>query len=181
MGTNTLTRTRQRHRTMALGRMESFDHGIFARLLAASGKTQERLAVECSVTKSVVSHWLSGRNKPAPQHAPRIAAALGVDVFELAGKTVETADLVDLRMAAGLIGVAAAEQSGLKRSQLNTLEAAISPPKPHHLEALAAPYGVDLDQIKRAWVNRHIFLFGRDSLGLLPEDSREYLAPWSQR
>lgn len=164
---------------MALGRMESFEHSIFARLLAASGKTQERIAVECGVTKGVVSHWLAGRNKPAPQHAPRLAEALGVGVLDLAGKTIETADLVDLRMTAGLVGTQAADLAGLKRSQIITLEAAISAPKPDHLEALAEVYGVTVNQIRRAWVNRRIFLFGTDSLTQLPPEAREYLAPWA--
>lgn len=162
---------------MALGRMESFEHSIFARLVAASNKTQERIAVECGVTKGVVSHWLSGRNKPAPQHAPRLAAALGVTVLDLAGKTVETGDIVDLRMTVGMVGTQAADLAGLKRSQLLTLEAAVTPPKPEHLEALASVYGVTVEQIKRSWVNRRIYLFGTDSLAHLPDAIREYLSP----
>lgn len=161
---------------MALGRMESFDHGIFARLLAASGKTQERIAVECGVTKGVVSHWMSGRNKPAPQHVPRLAEALGVDVLALAGKTLETADLVDLRMVHGLVGTQAAEHANLKASQLQTLEAAISAPKPEHLEALAGSYDVSIEEMKRAWTNRRIYLYGLDSLSQLPAQTRDYLS-----
>ena len=175
---NTLTATRRR-KTMALGRMESFDHGLFIEFLEASGKTQAELAVECGVTKGVVSHWLSGRNKPAPQHVPLLAQTLGVSVLDLAGKTIETADLVDLRIVQGLFGSRAAELAGLKPSQLQTLEAAISMPKPEQLEALAGPYKVTIDQIKRAWVNRRIYFFGVNSLQRLTPETREYLSPWS--
>lgn len=163
---------------MALGRMESFDRGIFLELLKASGKTQAEIAVECSVTRGVVSHWASGRSKPAPRHAPALAETLGVSVLDLAGKTLATADLVDLRIIQGLHGAQAAELAGIKVSQIQTLEAAISMPKPEHLEALAGPYKVDVDQLKRSWVNRRIHLFGRHSLNRLDEETRLYLSPW---
>lgn len=164
---------------MALGRMESFDKDIFVELLDKSGLTQHELAVECEVGQSVVSNWLSGRNKPAPQHAPRIAEALGVPVLRLAGKTLATADLVDLRIAQGMHSSQAAEAADIKPSQIRTLEAAITMPKPEHLDALARPYGTDVDQTHRSWVNRRIHLFGRHSLNRIDEQTRQYLAPWA--
>lgn len=176
--TTTLTPPQAQRTPMALGRMESFDRGIFLGLLEASGKTQAEIAVECGVTKAVVSHWVSGRSKPAPQHAPVLAEALGVSVLDLAGKTLATADLVDLRVMQGMHGAQAAETAGLKVSQLQTLEGAISMPKPEHLEALAEPYKTDIDQLRRSWVNRRIYLFGRHSLNRLDDETRQYLAPW---
>lgn len=164
---------------MALGRMESFDLGIFLDLLERSGKSHSQLAVECGVGKAVVSHWASGRSKPSPQMAPRVAAALGVNVLDLAGKTMATADLTDLRMTHGLNGAVAAELAGLKPSQFQTLEAAISMPKPDHLDALAEVYDVTVDQVRRAWVNRRIKLYGTSSLSHLDPETREYLSPWA--
>lgn len=164
---------------MALGRMESFDRGIFVELLEKTGVSPAELAVQCEVTRAVVSHWISGRNKPAPQHAPRIASTLGVSVLDLAGKSLSTADLVDLRIAQGLHSNQAAELAGLKPSQVRTLEAAINMPKPEHLDALATPYGTDEDQLRRSWVNRRIHLFGRTSLTRIDDETRQYLAPWA--
>lgn len=176
--TTTLTPQLQRTR-MALGRMESFDRGIFLDRLEESGKTQAEIAVECGVTRGVVTHWIKGRSKPAPQHVPALAEALGVSVLDLAGKTLATADLVDLRIIQGMHGAQAAELAGLKIGQFQTLEAAISMPKPEHLEALAGPYKTDLDQLRRSWVNRRIHLFGRNSLSRLDEATRQYLSPWA--
>lgn len=164
---------------MALGRMESFDRGIFLDLVKASGKTQAEIAVDCTVTKSVVSHWMSGRNKPAPKHAPLLAESLGVSVLDLAGKTLAIADLVDLRIMQGMHSAEAAEVAGIKVSQLQALEAAINMPKPEHLETLVDPYKTDLDQVRRSWVNRRIHLFGRHSLNRLDDQTREYLSPWA--
>lgn len=178
MTTTTLTPQSQRKR-MALGRMESFDRGIFLDLLKASGKTQAEIAVECMVTKGVVSHWMSGRSKPAPQHAPRLADALGVSVLDLAGKTLATADLVDLRIIQGLHGAQAAEMAGLKVGQIQALEAAINMPKPAHLEMLGVAYKTDDDQLRRSWVNRRIHLFGRNSLNRIDDETRQYLSPWA--
>lgn len=163
---------------MALGRMESFDRGIFLDLLEKSGKTQSEIAVECGVTRGVVTHWAKGRSKPAPQHAPSLAEALGVSVLDLAGKTLVTADLVDLRIIQGMHGAQAAGLAGLKIGQFQTLEAAISMPKPEHLEALADPYKTDADQLRRSWINRRVYLFGRNSLNRLDEATRHYLSPW---
>ncbi|MGP6175503.1 helix-turn-helix domain-containing protein [Corynebacterium sp. A21] len=178
MATMILTSHPQRTR-MALGRMESFDRGIFLDLLKRSGKTQSEIAVHCMVTKSVVSHWVSGRSKPAPQHVPSLAEALDVAVLDLAGKTYATADLVDLRIIQGLHGAQAAELAGIKTSQIQTLEAAISMPKPEHLEALAAPYKTDVNQLRRSWVNRRIHLFGHTSLNRINDETRQYLSPWA--
>lgn len=164
---------------MALGRMESFDRGTFLDLLEASGQTRAQLAVACGVGASVIAHWVSGRSKPSPQMAPRLAAALGVGVLDLAGKTMATADLTDLRMMKGINGGEAAERAGLKPSQFQALEAAITMPKPDHLDALADVYEVSVDQVRRAWVNRRVTLYGTHSLGQLTSEAREYLAPWA--
>ena len=166
---------------MALGRMESFDLGIFRELLDRSGKSQSQLAVDCGVGKTVVSHWVTGRSKPSPQLAPKIAAALGVGVLDLAGKTSATADLFDLRMVQGMTGAQVAADAGIKPYQYQSLEEAISMPKQEHLDPVAPVLEVTVDQVHRAWINRRTKLYGTKSLAQLSDDARAYLAPWSEQ
>ena len=166
---------------MSLGRMENFDLGIFHELLTRSAKSQSQLAVECGVGKTVVSHWVTGRSKPSPPMAPKIAAALNVSVLELAGKTMATADLLDLRMSRGMIGAHLATAAGIKAHQYQRLEEAISMPTPELLDPLAPVLQVSVDQVHRAWVNRRTHLYGTTSLAHLSPEARDFLSPWSQQ
>ena len=47
------------------------------------GVTSVALAEALGVTKATVSYWLNGKVFPAPDILPRIADALGVELWEL--------------------------------------------------------------------------------------------------
>ena len=52
-------------------------------LLSERGLTQERLAFENEVPKSTISHIMSGAVRPSLVTLEKIAAGLGVELFEL--------------------------------------------------------------------------------------------------
>lgn len=163
---------------MALGRMEAFDRDVFLHLFEQSGKSQSQLAVDCQVSRAVISNWIHGRNNPAPAQAPGLAEALNTTVFTLCNRTPETADLLDLRIANGFNGAQAAKAAGISSEQLHELEHAVNVPNLTYLDALAEPYHTDIDSIHRAWVNRRVRLFP-GSLHRLSAETREALSPWA--
>jgi transcriptional regulator with XRE-family HTH domain len=130
------------------------------------------------VGRSVVNHWLSGRNKPSPKAAPLLAHALDTTVLELCGRTSDDADLVDLRIVHGLNAVEAARAAGITPTQMADLEQAVSMPNPDYLDALAPVYETSVDDIHRAWVNRRVRLFP-GSLEYLDDAVRHFLSPWA--
>ncbi|MGP9725381.1 helix-turn-helix domain-containing protein [Corynebacterium sp. AOP40-9SA-29] len=163
---------------MALGRMEAFDKDVFLDLFEQSGKTQAQLAVDCQVGRAVVSNWVAGRNKPAPQAAPLLAEALGTTVLILSNRTPEDADLVDRRISKGFNAASAAREAGITSQQIYELEQAVSMPIMEQLDALAPVYDLTTDEIHRAWINRRVRLFP-GSLRHLDDTTREALKPWS--
>lgn len=160
---------------MPRGHLETFDRRLFAEFLADSGKTRNAVAAQCGVGKATIAHWLSGRSKPSPLVTPRLAAALGVGVLELSGKTLAIADLVDLRFIHGLTAREAAQCAGLKASHLQTLEEAVTMPRQDHLDALAPVYQVSVAQVRRSWVNRRVWRFGTASFSQLDSPTQSYL------
>jgi transcriptional regulator with XRE-family HTH domain len=163
---------------MPLGHMASFDRQIFLDLLEKSGLSQQALAVKLGVSRGIVGHWAQGRSKPSPPNVPALAKALGVEPFELTGRTPEQADIADLRVCLGLHGTEAAAAAGLSPSAVSTLEAAVNMPNVRHLDALAGVYHVSTERIRQAWMTRRVNLYGPDSLDTLDDKTRRALGLW---
>ena len=83
---------------MPQGRIEDFDPQIFSQLIADAGMTRGYVAVMMGVTEAVVGRWVTGVGSPSAPRAKRLAELLGVDVLDLAGKTLETADITELSL-----------------------------------------------------------------------------------
>ena len=154
---------------MPLGRIEGFDAEIVQSFLDKQGFTRPQIAAHLGVSASVVSRWLSGVSSPAPARAKALADLLSVDVLEFSGKTMNTADIVDLRQRQGMTTADVAERTDISKQQIYDIEAAITPPSDERLEILVPVYEVTLDQLKKGWVKRRIHRFGTESLKQLPE------------
>lgn len=160
---------------MPQGRIEDFDPQIFSQLIDDAGMTRGYVAVMMGVTEAVVGRWVTGVGSPSAPRAKRLAELLDVDVLDLAGKTLETADITELRQRCGLEIKDVARELGASPSAISRLERTISTPAVPLMGQLAELYGVSLDTIKRSWVNRRIGIYGAESLERLPEHAQEWL------
>ena len=61
-------------------------HRRIRSLREAAGLTQETLAAFCSVDKTAVSHWETGKSAPRASRIGLVAKALGVSISELYGE-----------------------------------------------------------------------------------------------
>lgn len=160
---------------MALGRVQGFQAALLRAQIEKTGMSVDALAVATGVTPQAVRGWVNGTYKPGAEAVHALGDALGVDPLSLSGKTLVTATLVDLRQRSGLTGAEAASAAGLIPSQVYTLEQAVTPPKFEHLDALAEVYSVDIEAVRRGWLNRRIERFGQESLSRLAPDVRSEL------
>lgn len=160
---------------MPQGRIEDFDPAIFAHLIEEAGLSRGYVAVYSGVTETVVGRWINGIGSPSAPRAKALADLLGVDVLALSGKTLETADITELRQRCGLEIKDVAEAVDVSKSSLSRLERAINPPSADLMEQLAELYKVPLDTVKNAWMNRRISIYGKQSLHMLPDSTKEYL------
>lgn len=154
---------------MPLGRIERFDPQIVQDLIKKQGYTQLEVAVALGVGPASVNRYLSGMSSPSPARAKALADLLSVDVLDLSGKTLSTADIVDLRQRIGLTAKEVSEKTGVSHGQMQALETAAVPPPAARLSQLTELYDEPLDVLKRAWINRRIYRFGADSLRRLPK------------
>lgn len=166
---------------MPSGRLQNLDPNIIEALRQRAGISKEQLAIQVGVTPNIVSRWFQGTTSPAPPRALKLANCLGVDVLELTGKTMATADIVDLRQRQGWTtqDVAEASDGVLSKSVMYTVERANPVPSAEKLDLLATLYEVSESQIRRSWVNRRIHRFGTESLTYLSDDERSTLDPWA--
>lgn len=154
---------------MPLGRIERFDPDVLQGLMEKKGVTRAYLAAHAQVNPSVVSRWLTGAGSPSPGRAKRIADILDVDVLALSGKTMNTADIVDLRQRMGLTTAEVGELTGLTKQQIYEIEASITWPSDDRLAQLAPVYEQTLPVLRKAWINRRITRFGTESLNQIPQ------------
>lgn len=166
---------------MPSGRLENLDPEIIEEIRRRVGITKEQLAVKVGVTPNIVSRWFLGQTSPAPPRALKLAQVLGVDVLDLTGKTMATADIVDLRQRHGWTtqNVSEMSEGALSKQMLYAIERGHPVPSADKLDLLAKLYDVSDSQIRRSWVNRRIHRFGTESLAPLTDDERETLAPWA--
>ncbi|MGV0870566.1 helix-turn-helix transcriptional regulator [Corynebacterium kalidii] len=165
---------------MPSGRLENLDPEIIEGLRRAAGISKENLAVKVGVSPNMISRWFQGEASPAPPRALRLAQALGVDVLDLTGRTMATADIVDLRQRHGWTTQDVAEISGrLSKPVIYTIERAHPVPSADKLDHLAEIYEVSPSQVRRSWVNRRVHRFGTESLAYLTDEERDRLAPWA--
>lgn len=165
------------------GRLDNFDPQALEELRVRSGLAKDQIAVRTGVTPNVISRWFNGHASPSPGHALRLADVLGVDVLTLTGKTLATADVVDLRHRKGWRGTDAADASDghITRSTVYNFERAIDVPSAAHFRLFAKLYEVDESTLKRAWVNRRIKRYGTESLDYLTAEEKKLLSPWATR
>lgn len=165
---------------MPSGRLENLDPEIIEELRRKTGISKENLAVKVGVNPNMISRWFQGQASPSPARALRLAQVLGVDVLELTGRTMATADIVDLRHRHGWTTQDVAERSGkLSKPVIYGIERAHPVPSAEKLDHLAELYEVSKKQIRRSWVNRRVHRFGTESLSYLTQEERELLAPWA--
>jgi transcriptional regulator with XRE-family HTH domain len=166
---------------MPSGRLQNLDPEIIEELRRRVGITKEQLAVKVGVTPNIVSRWFLGQTSPAPPRALKLAQALEVDVLDLTGKTMATADIVDLRQRRGWTTQDVSEMSegALSKQMLYAIERGHPVPSEDKLDVLAKLYEVSPSQIRRSWVNRRIHRFGTESLAPLTEEERNTLSPWA--
>lgn len=167
---------------MPSGRLENLDPEVIEELRQRAGIAKEQIAVQVGVTPNIVSRWFQGQTSPAPPRALKLAQCLGVDVLELTGKTMSTADIVDLRQRQGWTTQDVADHSDgqFSKAMLYSIERGHPVPSGEKLDNLADLYEVSKSQVRRAWVNRRIHRFGTSSLTVLTPEERETLAPWAQ-
>lgn len=168
-------RHRARGTAVALGRVQGFQPALLRARIESTGWSVDSLAVATGVTPQAVRGWVNGTFKPGAEAVRALGDALDIDPLWLSGKTHVTATLVDLRQRSGLTGAEAADAAGLLPSQVYTLEQAVTSPKFDHLDALADVYSVDIESIRRGWLNRRIERFGQESLSRLASDVRSEL------
>ena len=160
---------------MTLGRMTTFDPSILKALLAEREMKAIELAARVGKARGVVSAWLSGRYQPSLATLPRIAAALDIEVLELAGKKNEDANFTELRYIYGYTGRDVADLAGLKQWQIQVLEDAVNMPNGDHLKAVASALKLPRSTVYEAWVRSRVQRFGADSLEFLDADTRKLL------
>ena len=160
---------------MPQGRIEDFSPQIFSQLIEDAGITRGYVAVMVGVTEAVVGRWINGLGSPSAPRAKQLAELLGVDVLDLAGKTLDTADITELRQRCGLEIKEVAAAINASPSSISRLERTISSPSVELMEKLADLYSVSLDTVKKAWVTRRISIYGKPSLERLPDDVKRWL------
>lgn len=136
--------------------------------------TRGYVAVMVGVTESVVGRWINGVGSPSAPRAKQLAELLGVDVLDLTGKTLETADITELRQRCGMEIKEVAIAIDASPSSISRLERTISSPPVGLMEKLADLYEVPLIQ-RKAWVTRRISIYGKPSLERLPDDVKQWL------
>lgn len=168
---------------MPSGRLENLDPEIIEGLRQRVGISKEQLAVEVGVSPNIISRWFNGQTSPAPPRALKLAQALNVDVLDLTGKTMATADIVDLRQRQGLMtqDVSDLLDGRISKATIYQIERGHPAPSAEKLNMLAEVYKVSASQIRRSWVNRRIHRFGTESLSSLSTEAREVLSPWAYR
>ncbi|MFZ2274376.1 helix-turn-helix domain-containing protein [Corynebacterium variabile] len=165
------------------GRLDNLDPQILEEIRVRAGLPKDQIAVRTGVTPNVISRWFNGHSSPSPGHALTLADVLGVDVLDLTGKTMATADVVDLRHRKGWRGVDVVDASDgqVNRSVIYNFERAIAVPTAEQFNLFADLYEVEVSEVKRAWVNRRITRYGEESLDYLTADERKLLSPWASR
>jgi transcriptional regulator with XRE-family HTH domain len=131
-------------------------HGIkgwsprrFARLRRRAGLSQADLARAVGVSATTISSWERGRNAPVSSRLLVIAAALGVEVTEVAPLSARP-DLRELRERAGLTQAALAELLHCSSGSISLIERTARW-WPTTAETWAAALHVSLDQWGAAW------------------------------
>ncbi|WP_425279155.1 helix-turn-helix domain-containing protein [Corynebacterium bovis] len=159
---------------MPAGRLNDVDIAHLEHLRVTTGLTKQEIAAHTGVNTNVVTRWFNGTSSPSPHRALLLARCLNVDVLDLSRKTINTADIVDLRHRIGktVQDVIDASDNSLSKTVLHNIERAIKAPAEEKLLTLSRIYDVNEYQIHRSWVNRRVRLFGRSSLELLTEDDR---------
>lgn len=165
---------------MPSGRIEKLDPEILETLRERAQVSKEQIAVHTGVTPNVISRWFNGQSSPSPSKALALANYLDVDVLDLSGKTMATADIMDLRQRMGWTAQDAANASAgtISKQVIYYVERGVTVPLERNLNTLASLYEVTASQIRRSWVNRRIYRFGRESLRKLTDEERELLTPW---
>lgn len=154
---------------MAQGRVEKFQPAVLRRLMAAKHMNPPRLAMELGLTPSAVRRWANGTSGPSTEHAGKIAEFFKVDVLELLGKTMDTADIVDIRHRAGLSAAETSRRLGVSRGAIYHVEAGVEIPSRTMLDNLAELYGQKRSFIRLAWIRRRRDLHGLQSVQKLPD------------
>ena len=154
---------------MAQGRVENFQPAVLRRLMADKRLNPPRLAIELGLTPSAVRRWANGTSGPSTEHARKLADFFQVNVLELLGKTMDTADIVDIRHTAGLSAAETARRLGVTRGAIYHVEAGIEIPSRTMLNDLAKLYGQSRPFIRLAWIRRRRNLHGLQAVQNLPD------------
>jgi Predicted transcriptional regulators len=131
-----------------------FRGDVLRKLRLAAGLTQAALGAraDAGISWQRISAWERGIEQPGPVYIPLLAAALGVDPFELlvGGRAQPT--LQTLRLAAGLSLTALAEASGVSYSRCQRFEQGTAPMPSDAAARLAGVLGVPIKKVETAAV-----------------------------
>lgn len=164
---------------MAQGRVENFQPAVLRRLLKERHMDTTRLAMTLGITPSAVRRWVNGTAGPSTEHARKLADFFRVDVLDLLDKTMDTADIVDIRHVAGLSASEAARRLGMSRGSIYHVEAGVTIPSRSMLDNLAELYGQSKSFTRLAWIRRRRNLHGLQATRNLPDFlDREVPSEW---
>jgi transcriptional regulator with XRE-family HTH domain len=126
-----------------------FDPGRLRQLRVAAGLSQRELAARAGTDRPTIAEYESGDRAPFYDRLAMLASALGVPPTELTQAGAST--LAELRVAAGLTQLAAAEHAGLIRTRYSALERGeVATLDPTIATRLAQTFGVTPAQIATA-------------------------------
>ena len=126
-----------------------FDPGRLRQLRVAAGWSQRELAARAGTDRPTIAEYESGDRAPFYDRLAMLASALGVPPTELTQAGAGT--LAELRVAAGLTQLAAAERAGLIRTRYSALERGeVATLDPGIADRLAQTFGVSVEQIASA-------------------------------
>lgn len=114
------------------------------------GLTQEQLAKSLGISRVMVLACENGERAPSPKMLIAIAEALHVQPRWLLCATA-TPTLAQLRFSSGLVLGAVAKVLEISDHAVSRLERGLSPLGEQRATALAALYGVSIDQVKAAY------------------------------
>ncbi|MFD2683748.1 helix-turn-helix domain-containing protein [Streptomyces phyllanthi] len=111
---------------------------------------QAAVGAALGVSDSAVASWENGAQTPDPEKLPALARALGRDVDDLFPRSGPP-DLTDLRCDAGYYQYETAALIGTKSAgPVAAAERGERPLKDKYVPALAAAYGVSVEELRRA-------------------------------
>jgi len=120
------------------------------RIRKQRGFTLDALGERINYARPNLIAWEKGRVSPSAARLVELAQVLGIEPWQLTTRTPRSAELVDLRVWAGLTQRQLADRAGIPRSSYSVIERGGAAPSRDVLARLAAAIGRDERELQRA-------------------------------